>query len=337
MHFFKKTMILLISFLITAIIVFYFYSYVNGPTIKAQSAILIDAASGEIIYKKNEDIPLPSVSLSKMMTEYIVLEHIHEGTIKWDDRVKISKNALHTAGENIDITTKDRITVRDLFHAMILASDNIAAVSLAEHISKNEQRFTGLMNEKAKQLQLSSDSYFINATGLTNEQNKESKMTALDASKLAQHVIKDYPFILEMTQLTSYKFTFKDIHVFNTNKMLYSLDKKVKFKGVEGLQTSFTNAAGYSFTGTAKQGNKRLISVVMGTSGEDSMFIETKKLFTYGFKPSQNSSLQSLKNFAESWTCLLQFKNLFLQIVTFLVIILGLLFLHTRMKNTEDF
>ncbi|MDR4442412.1 serine hydrolase, partial [Bacillus cereus] len=118
-------------------------------------------------------------------------------------------------GNNIDITLEDQITIRDLFHAMVLASDNSAAVFLAEHISKNEQDFTNLMNEKATQLGLSNKTYFANATGVINKQ-EESKITALDASKLAQHLITDYPMILEITQLTSYQFTFKDIHVFNT-------------------------------------------------------------------------------------------------------------------------
>ncbi len=296
MQHFKKLMLLILAFLITAILVFYFYFYVNGPSIQAKSAILIDAKSGEIEYKKNEDTPFPSASLSKMMTEYIVLEQIHKGTIKWDDHVKISNHSIQTEGDIIDITTKDQITVRDLFHAMVLASDNSAAVSLAKHISKSEQEFKNLMNEKATQLGLSNNTYFASATGIMNKQ-EESKITALDASKLAQHLITDYPMILEIAQLTSYQFTFKDIHVFNTNKMLYSLDNNVKFKGVDGLQTSFSNTTGYSFASTAKQGNKRFISIVMESNGENSAFIETKKLFTYGSEPTHLPSLQSVKDY----------------------------------------
>ncbi|MDR4458755.1 D-alanyl-D-alanine carboxypeptidase family protein, partial [Bacillus tropicus] len=160
MQHFKNLMLLILSFLITAILVFYSYFYVNGPLIKAKSAILIDATSEEIVYKKNEDTPFSSASLSKMMTEYIVLEQIQKGKIKWDDRVKISNSSIQMEGNNIDITFEDQITIRDLFHAMVLASDNSAAVFLAEHISKNEQDFTNLMNEKATQLGLSNKTYF---------------------------------------------------------------------------------------------------------------------------------------------------------------------------------
>jgi len=336
MQHFKNLMLLILSFLITAILVFYFYFYVNGPLIKAKSAILIDATSEEIVYKKNEDTPFSSASLSKMMTEYIVLEQIQKGKIKWDDRVKISNSSIQMEGNNIDITFEDQITIRDLFHAMVLASDNSAAVFLAEHISKSEQDFTNLMNEKATQLGLSNKTYFANATGIMNKQ-KESKITALDASKLAQHLITDYPMILEITQLTSYQFTFKDIHVFNTNKMLYSLDSKIKFKGIDGLQTSFSNPAGYSFASTAKQGNKRFISIVMEANGENSAFIETKKLFTYGSDPTHLPSLQSIKDYVISWISLLQFENLFLQTIIIFVIISISLFVHIRKKDSEDF
>ena len=336
MQHFKKLMLLILSFLITAILVFYFYFYVNGPSIQAKSAILIDATSGEIVYKKNEDTPFRSASLSQMMTEYIVLEQIYKGKIKWDDRVKISNSAIQTESDSITITPRDQITVRDLFHAMVLASDDIAAVSLAEHVAKNEQNFTKLMNEKRAELGLSNKTYFANATGIMNEQ-EESKITALDASKLAQHLIAEYPVILEIAQLTSYQFTFKGIHVFNTNKMLYSLDNNMKFEGVDGLQTSLSNTTGYSFAGTAKQGNERFISIVMGTNGENSTFIETKKLFTYGSEPTHPPSFQSVKDYIKSWISLLQFKNLFLQTIIILLIIAILLFVHTRKKDSKDF
>lgn len=130
------------------------------------------------------------------------------------------------------------------------------------------------MNEKAKQLQLSNQTSFVNATGLADKKNEESQMTALDAAKLAQHLIKNYPNILEISKLTS--FNLRGTTVNTTNKILY-------FQWVDGFKTGFTDAAGYCFTGTAKQDGKRMISVVMGTSNSSQRFIETKKLFSYGF------------------------------------------------------
>ncbi|WP_410259994.1 hypothetical protein [Bacillus cereus] len=143
--------------------------------------------------------------------------------------------------------------------------------------------------------------------------------------------------MLEIAQLTSYQFTFKNMHIFNTNKMLYSLDNNMKFEGVDGLQTSLSNTTGYSFVGTAKQGNERFISIVMGTNGENSTFIETKKLFTYGSEPTHLPSFQSVKDYIKSWISLLQFKNLFLQTIIILLIIAILLFVHTRKKIQRIF
>ncbi|KFM98703.1 D-alanyl-D-alanine carboxypeptidase [Bacillus clarus] len=337
MQFFKKIAILLLSFLITAIIVLYFYLYVNGPIVQAKSAILIDASSGEIVYKKNENTTLPSATLSKLMTEYIVLEQIQNGTIQWKDYVKTSNLAFRMEVNPIHITSKDKVTVRDLFHTLLLTADNRATLALAEHISENEKNFTKLMNEKAKQLGLSQETPFVTATGMSNEQNKASKVTALDASKLAQRLITDYPAILHITSLTSYQFTFKDIQVFNTNKMIYSLDQNIKLKGVDGLQTSFSNNDNYSFIGTAKQGDTRLISVILEADGENASFIETKKLFNYGFDPTYLSSLQALKNSITSWSSLLHFKNLFLQTITIFLIVAVSVLLHIRKKNSDDF
>ncbi|MED1567585.1 D-alanyl-D-alanine carboxypeptidase family protein [Bacillus paramycoides] len=267
---------------ISAIIFLYFFqTHNNELNIQAKAAILMDAESGKIIYKKNEDIPFAPASMSKMMTEYIVLEQIENGSLKWDDSVTISSNAVNSEGVKINVKDGDRLTVRELFHAMVISSANNAAIALAEHISKSEKNFTLLMNEKAKQLQLSNQTRFVNATGLANEKNEESQMTALDAAKLAQHLIKNYPNILEIAKLTS--FNLRGTTVNTTNKMLYPSNRRLYFQGADGLKTGFTDAAGYCFTGTAKQDGKRMISVVMGTSNGSQRFIETKKLFSYGF------------------------------------------------------
>ncbi|MGE7874482.1 D-alanyl-D-alanine carboxypeptidase family protein [Bacillus paramycoides] len=267
---------------ISAIIFLYFFqTHNNELNIQAKAAILMDAESGKIIYKKNEDIPFAPASMSKMMTEYIVLEQIENGSLKWDDSVTISSNAVNSEGVKINVKDGDRLTIRELFHAMVISSANNAAIALAEHISKSEKNFTLLMNEKAKQLQLSNQTRFVNATGLANEKNEESQMTALDAAKLAQHLIKNYPNILEIAKLTS--FNLRGTTVNTTNKMLYPSNRRLYFQGVDGLKTGFTDAAGYCFTGTAKQDGKRMISVVMGTSNGSQRFIESKKLFSYGF------------------------------------------------------
>ncbi|NWK69742.1 D-alanyl-D-alanine carboxypeptidase [Bacillus paramycoides] len=337
MQFFKKIAILFLSFLITVIIVLYFYLYVNGPIIQAKSAILIDANSGEVVYKKNERTPIQSPTLTKLMTEYIVLEQLHDGKIQLDESVKISNEVFHTETSPLQVTSEDNTTVRDLFHALLLTGNNRSALALAEHIAGNEDNFTTLMNEKAKQLKLSQKSPFLNSTGINNENNKQSISTAIDAAELTAQLIKDYPDVLNITKLTSYQFTFKDFQVFNTNKMIYSLDENIKFKGVDGLQTSFSTNGNYSFVGTAKQGDTRFISIVLDANEENTAFVETKKLLQYGFEPSSYSALQAFKDAVTSWTILLQFKNLIIQTIMIFFIITILMFLHIRQKKSEDF
>lgn len=337
MQFLKKITVLLLSFLITALIVLYFYLYVNGPVIQAKSAILIDANSGEVIYKKNEETLIQSATLSKLMTEYIVLEQLNDGKIQLDESVKISNEVFQAETSPIQVTSKDKTTVRDLLHALLLTGNNRSALALAEHIGGNEDSFTTLMNEKAKQLQLSQSSPFLNSTGVNNDTNKQPSTTALDVAKLATQLVKDFPDVLNITKLTSYQFSFKDFQVFNTNKMIYSLNKDIKLQGVDGLQTSFSTNGIYSFVSTAKLGNIRLISVILEADEENSTFIETKKLLQYGFDPSSYSALQAFKDTLTSWSILLQFKNLIIQTMMIFFIITILMFLHIRQKKSEDF
>ncbi|MFC9446552.1 D-alanyl-D-alanine carboxypeptidase family protein [Bacillus cereus] len=337
MQFLKKFAILLLSFFITALIVLYFYLYVNGPIIQAKSAILIDTNSGEIVYKKNEETPVQSAALSKLMTEYIVLEQLNDRKIQLDDLVQISNEIFRVETSPIQVTSNDKTTVRDLLHALLLAGNNRSALALAEHIAGDEGNFTMLMNEKAKELKLLQPSPFLNSTGINNNTNKQSTTTAIDVAKLATQLVKDFPDVLNITKLTSYQFTFKDSQVFNTNKMIYSLNENIKLQGVDGLQTSFSNNGNYSFVSTAKLGDTRLISVILDADEENISFIETKKLLQYGFDPSSYSAFQAFKDALTSWTILLQFKNLIIQTIMIFLIITTLMFLHIRQKKSEDF
>ncbi|EEL70721.1 D-alanyl-D-alanine carboxypeptidase family protein [Bacillus mycoides] len=337
MQFFKKFTILLLSFIITALIVLYFYLYVNGPIIQAKSALLIDTNSGEIVYKKNESTPIQSATLSKLMTEYIVMEQLHDGKIQLDESVQISNDVFQTETSPIHVTSNDKTTVRDLLNTLLLTGNNCSALELAEHIAGNEANFTMLMNEKAKQLKLSQPSPFLNSTGVNNEKNKQSITTTIDVANLAAQLVKDFPDVLSITKLTSYQFNFKDFQVFNTNKMIYSLNENIKLQGVDGLQTSLSTNGNYSFVGTAKQGDTRFISVVLDANEENTAFVETKKLLQYGFEPTSYSALQAFQDAITSWTILLQFKTLIIQTMMIFFIITILMFLHIHQKKSEDF
>lgn len=256
------------------------------PDILATSAILIDASSGEVLYSKNENMPLAPASMSKLMTEYIVLENIENGEISWNDKVTISDTAAATGGATVQLQPGEKISVRDLFVAMTLASANNAAVQLAEYVSGTEREFTALMNEKAKKLGLSEQTLFRNATGLPNPNHEETTMTAHDVATLSIKLLDRFPEVLEITKLPSYQLDYHGTIIQTTNAMLYSDHPSLNFEGLDGLKTGYTINAGYCFAGTARQGDTRVVSVVMGTSTIDQRFQETRELLAYGFGES---------------------------------------------------
>ncbi|PFP09971.1 MULTISPECIES: D-alanyl-D-alanine carboxypeptidase family protein [Bacillus cereus group] len=253
------------------------------PEINAKAAMIIDASDGDIIYQYNENEAFAPASMSKMMTAYLLLESIHNGKVRWEDPVKMSAKAAQTEGARIPVQVNDTLTVKDLYHALMIESANNSAVALAEHMAKSEKDFVQLMDAKAKQLKMSEHAKFANASGLQEPDGSETKMTAADVAQLAYHLIKDYPEILEVTHLRQSQLAFNNINVISTNDMLNKNNKSLYIEGMDGLKTGFTDSAGYCFTGTAKQGDNRIITVVMGTSSKTKRFTETNKLMSYAF------------------------------------------------------
>ncbi|MEY6549642.1 D-alanyl-D-alanine carboxypeptidase family protein [Bacillus cereus] len=253
------------------------------PEINAKAAMIIDASDGDIIYQYNENEAFAPASMSKMMTAYLLLESIHNGKVRWEDPVKMSAKAAQTEGARIPVQVNDTLTVKDLYHALMIESANNSAVALAEYLAKSEKDFVQLMDAKAKQLKMSEHAKFANASGLQEPDGSETKMTAGDVAQLAYHLIKDYPEILEVTHLRQSQLAFNNINVISTNDMLNKNNKSLYIEGIDGLKTGFTDSAGYCFTGTAKQGDNRIITVVMGTSSKTKRFTETNKLMSYAF------------------------------------------------------
>lgn len=253
------------------------------PEIDAKAAMIIDASNGDIIYQHNENEAFAPASMSKMMTAYLLLENVHNGKVRWEDPVKMSAKAAQTEGARIPVQVNDTLTVKDLYHALMIESANNSAVALAEHMAKSEKDFVQLMDAKAKQFKMSEHAKFANASGLQEPDGSETKMTAGDVANLAYHLIKDYPEILEVTHLRQSQLAFNNINAISTNDMLNKNNKALYIEGIDGLKTGFTDSAGYCFTGTAKQGDTRIITVVMGTKGKTKRFTETNKLMSYAF------------------------------------------------------
>ena len=261
--------------------------------INAKSAILVDASSGKILYSLNPDQTLAPASMTKMMSEYLILEAIDLGKINWEDIVSASEYA-HWMGVNggsrVYLGLGEKHTVRELMEAMAIYSANDATVALAEFLAGSEANFVDQMNNKAQEFGML-NSYFVTSTGFPADELEEfspaasgdNLMTARDTAILAWHLVNDYPEVFTFTSTPFLDFSPTLRNLPNWNRMIPGIVKALEYPGVDGLKTGFTEEAGYNFTGTATKNGFRLITVVFNTSSEDQRFIETKKLLDYGF------------------------------------------------------
>ncbi|AMX84936.1 D-alanyl-D-alanine carboxypeptidase [Geobacillus subterraneus] len=280
--------------------------------IRADAAILVDAQTGRILYEKNIDTVLGIASMTKMMTEYLLLDAIKAKRVKWDQTYTPSDYVYRLSQDrtlsNVPLRKDGQYTVHELYEAMAIYSANAATVAIAEIIAGSEKNFVRMMNEKAKELGLK-DYKFVNATGLSNSdlkgfhpegtsQDEENVMSARAMATLAYRLLKDHPEVLETASIPRKLFregTEDEIKMDNWNWMLPGL--VYGYEGVDGLKTGYTEFAGNCFTGTAKRNGVRLISVVMnakdasGKTTKEARFEETEKLFNYGFN---QYSLQTL-------------------------------------------
>lgn len=281
-------------------------SYAKEIETKAESAIIVDVNTGKILYAKNKDDALPPASMTKMMTEYLVLEKIAQGEIDWETTTEISDFVYEISANNafsgIGLRKDVDYTVKALYEAMAINSDNATTIALAELISGSEGEFVKLMNEKAKELGLP-DATFVNSTGLDNDSmggkhpegtnaNDTNLMSAESAALLAYHIIKDFPEALDISSVPTTKFDGHDI--VNWNWMLPHKTEFLEdfyYEGVDGIKTGHTDLAGYNFTSTAQRNDRRLITVVMKTASVEERFKETAKLLDYGFSQFEEVEL----------------------------------------------
>ena len=242
------------------------------PQIAASGYILMDAASGQVLVAHNADEKLPPASLTKMMTAYVADHELERGNINLKDQVLVSVKAWRTGGSRMFIREGTSVSVEDLLKGIIIASGNDASVALAEHIAGSEDSFADLMNRHADRLGMHT-SRFRNATGLPADGHFSS---ARDMATLALAIINDFPEHYALYAEKSY--TYNNITQQNRNLLLW------RDASVDGLKTGHTEEAGYCLVASAKQGNQRLISVVMGTDSEQARAVETQKLLTWGFR-----------------------------------------------------
>lgn len=268
----KKIMILL--FLIVVVLPLNIYAE-EDLIPNATSGVLMDAATGTIIYEKEKDKEVAVASMTKMVAQIIILESIENKKIKWDDVVTVSKNAADMGGSQIYLAANEKMTVRDLFKGISMASANDAVVAMAEYISGTEDKFVKKMNNKVKSLGLK-HTVFKNSTGLDEEGHFSSAYDmAIIAKELLSHEeILKFSSVYEDYLRTD---TPNKFWLVNTNKLIHS------YPGIDGLKTGHTDNAKYCIAATAKKDDMRLIAIVLGEDTAKVRNEEASKLLDYGF------------------------------------------------------
>ncbi len=244
----------------------------SSPKIKAISYLVMDYYSGELVVNENVDEKVGPASLTKMMTVYVAASELREGNINIDDKVSVSERAWRMPGSRMFIEVNKKVSVEDLLKGIIIQSGNDASVALAEYIAGSEDVFAEVMNQHAHNLGMINTN-FVNSTGLPHENHYT---TARDMAILSIALIRDFPDIYALHAIK--EFTFNGIRQQNRNRLLW------RGEGIDGIKTGHTESAGYCLVASAKRGDMRLISVVMGSDGEEARAKATQSLLSFAFR-----------------------------------------------------
>ena len=245
--------------------------------VAGKSAVLLDAATGTVLYEKNAHQPLAPASVTKVMTMLLIMEALDSGRIGWDDPVTASESAAAKGGSQIYLKVGEVMTVRDMLKSVAVASANDCACALAEHIAGSETAFVSMMNEKAGQLGME-HTHFVNCTGLDDDPDAAQHLTcAYDIALMSRELLVHHSKIKEFT--TIWMDTVRDgtFGLANTNKMVRF------YPGCTGLKTGFTQKAGYCLSASAQRDGMELIAVVMGAESSAQRFAACKQMLDYGF------------------------------------------------------
>ena len=250
----------------------------------AREAVLMDAETGTVLFGKNADQPMPPASMSKMMTVYMVLARIKEGSLSLEDQFIVSENAWRkggakSGGSTMFLKPGQRVTVEDLLKGIIVQSGNDACIVVAEALAGSEEAFAENMTLTARELGMKT-SVFKNSTGWPHP---EHRMTAVDLAVLARRTITDFPDYFHLYAERSY--SFNGIKQPNRNPLL------ARMPGADGLKTGHTQEAGYGLTATVKRGKQRLILVVNGLESKKIRRTEPQRLLEWGFREFRNYRL----------------------------------------------
>lgn len=256
--------------------------FANPPV---PSYLVVNVDTGDIIIQKEPELPHAPASLAKMMTMYLVLDAIKEGKIHWNDSYTVPKRISTIVGSRARLWPGEKISIHDLFIAMVIGSANDGAAALAEITSGSQDAFVQAMNQKAAELGLA-HTHYRSPHGLPAPEGAVHDFTtAVDLANLALALIQNHPEVLQFTGLKQAFIRQGKWRFINTNKLIG------KFEGIHGLKTGFTNEAGYCLVATAKRGNLTLISVLLGAQSNKDRFKYTAQLLGDSFARFTNVNI----------------------------------------------
>ncbi|HHW42932.1 MAG TPA: D-alanyl-D-alanine carboxypeptidase [Desulfotomaculum sp.] len=243
-----------------------------GMDTTAESAVLMEAQSGQVLWSKNPDKELPMASVTKIMTLLLAVEAVEQGKVSLKDRVVASENAWEMGGSQIYLEPGEEFSFEEMLIAVAVGSANDASVAVAEHLMGSEEAFVEAMNQRAKKLGLQ-HTRFVNSTGLPARGHYTS---ARDMAAIMRECLK-YPLFRRISSIYEYDLRGGKFKLWNTNKLLKW------YEGVDAGKTGWTNEAKYCLASSAERDGLRLIAVVLGTPEPRSHFRESIKLYKYGF------------------------------------------------------
>ena len=245
--------------------------------VAGKSALLMDIATGTVLYEKNAHAKLAPASVTKVMTMLLIMEAIDSGKIAMTDMVTTSETAAAKGGSQIYLKVGEAMSVRDMLKSIAVSSANDCACAMAEHIAGSEAAFVELMNQRAKELGMNDTSY-VNCTGLDDGENAKDHLTsAYDIALVSRELMRNHPGIQSFTTIWMDTVREGAFGLSNTNKLVRF------YEGATGLKTGFTSGAGYCLSATAQRDGLGLIAVVMGCDTSQNRFQACKSMLDYGF------------------------------------------------------
>lgn len=245
--------------------------------VNAKSALLMDAATGTVLFEKNAHEALAPASVTKIMTMLLIMEAIDSDSIGYDDMVTASESAAAKGGSQVYLKAGEQMAVSEMLKSIAVSSANDCACAMAEHLSGSEGAFVDRMNERARELGME-DTHFVNCTGLDDSpEAAQHRTSAYDIALMSRELLTRHPDIKKYTTIWMDTIRNGAFGLSNTNKLIRF------YPGATGLKTGFTSGAGYCLSATAQREGMELIAVTMGCESAKIRNAACKQLLDYGF------------------------------------------------------